>query len=61
MHCLFCFPGFCVPIVNWTFCFSFFKAAISLVYSDSNMEKEAKESKELPLDVSSVDLVLKVR
>jgi len=29
--------------------------------SDINMEKEAKESKELYLDVSSVDHVLKVR
>jgi len=29
--------------------------------SDINMEKKAKESKELRLDVSSVDYVLKVR
>jgi len=31
------------------------------VYSDINVEKEAKESKELLVDVSSVGHVLKVR
>ena len=52
--------GFSVLIVNWTFYLSFFQHR-KCTCSDINMKKEAIESFELRLDVSSVDRVLEVR
>jgi len=53
--------GVSIPIVNWTFYLSFLQPAISSAHAATLTWTEAKQSKELRLDVSSVDRVLKVR
>ena len=59
--CMFCSLGFSIAIVNWTFYFIFLSGCcLKCKYCDINMGKEAKESKELRLQVSSVDYVFKV-
>ena len=61
--CIFCSLVFSIPFVNWTFCLSFFQTAILSVHAVTLTcrQTDAKESKELGLAVSLVDLVLKVR
>ena len=60
---IFCYLTFSITIVNWTFVYLSFRlpSQANKQRLFTNMEKEAKESKDLRVDISSVDQVSKVR